>query len=106
MRDFCAGADANALLLSLVEVANSKHHDLAQLSFETRQERGKVGLVMDSIMLLEGLLRDVAEHLKAPTESNTRAAALKLTSCVSVTVVVSVSARTSCSSGSWENPKA
>ena len=78
MRDFCAGADANALLLSLVEVANSKHHDLAQLSFETRQERGKVGLVLDSIMLLEGLLRDVAEHLKAPTESNTRAAALKL----------------------------
>lgn len=78
MRDFCAGADANALLLSLVEVANSKHHDLAQLSFETRQERGKVGLVMDSIMLLEGLLRDVAEHLKAPTKSNTRAAALTL----------------------------
>jgi hypothetical protein len=33
---------------------------------------------MDSIMLLEGLLRDVAEHLKAPTKSNTRAAVLTL----------------------------
>ena len=33
---------------------------------------------MDSILQLEGLLRDVAEHLKDPTKANARAAALKL----------------------------
>ncbi len=33
---------------------------------------------MDSIVLLEGLIRDVEEHLKSPTKANRRAAALKL----------------------------
>lgn len=42
------------------------------------QERRKARPVMDSILQLEGLLRDVAEHLRAPTKSSARAAALKL----------------------------